>query len=186
MWNPFKKKNKKSKEMISTEERLFALKEDLSRYQFYQWLKGEHAGVVSEYRDVCIEHDGAVFVEFMDGRRCNVEQIGEMMLKTNNPGEILDVEPAAQTQVNNANGTKVRISDKPIESPLTALLKKQKPNPVNVDISIELNIPAPELYKVICGSFENAEDEIADYVVQSINMDSIRAIIKDGLKKYYK
>ena len=55
------------------EEKFFALKEDMSKYQYYQWIKTDKAGTVSEYRDVCVDHDGGVFIEFMDGSRCNIE-----------------------------------------------------------------------------------------------------------------
>lgn len=180
MWNPFRK-NKKKK-MVAE---LQILKEELQKFKYYQWLKTERIGNTTEFKDIVADGE-MLFVEFTDGSRINAELLDEYLLRTNMENELLEPamtqpQPIAMQDMS----AKVRISDKKEETPLHALLKKQKPNPVNVDISIELNIPGPELYKVICSSFEGAEEEVAEWVVQGINMETIKNIIKEGLKKYY-
>ena len=179
MWNFFKK-NKKNK-MVAE---LQILKEELQKFKYYQWLKTERIGNVTEFKDIVADGE-MLFVEFADGSRINAELLDEYLLRTNMENELLEQTAIAPQPVAQDITAKVRISDKKEETPLHALLKKQKPNPVNVDISIELNIPGPELYKVICSSFDGAEEEVAEWVVQGINMDTIKNIIKEGLKKYY-
>lgn len=176
--------NNNKKKMVAE---LQALREELSKFKHYQWLKTERQGNKTEFSDVVVDGEN-IFAEFTDGSRLNVELLDEFMLRTNNEFELLEMDgPELQTiqPQNVATKASVRVSPIIPDSPISALLKKQKPNPVKVDITLELNIPSAELYKVICSSFDNAEDEIAEYIVAGINIDSIKETIKEGLKKYY-
>lgn len=176
-------------------DKIEELKDRLSGYAKYQWLKTERAGTVTEFLNVAIEQDGSVMVEFMDGSRCKYELLNEFLLKTNNPNELLDVESpvlvdqqqSSKAKIGNAsirNGitATVQVQDNPIHT----LLKKQKPNPVNVDISIEMNIPSSELYNVICQSFDNADEEIVNYIVSGLDIETIKASVKTAIQQYYK
>jgi hypothetical protein len=189
MW-PFKKKNKK---MISA-EKIESLKEYLSKFAKYQWLKTERAGTITEFLNVAVEQDGSVMVEFMDGSRIKYELMNEYILKTNNPGELLEVEtpltPSEKQAIGNGtNVSNVQIRNAPKaqapDNPIHTLLKKQKPNPVNIDLTLELNIPSANLYSVICGSFDNAEEEIVNYIVSGLDIDTIKESVKDAIKKFY-
>jgi hypothetical protein len=181
MWNPFKRN--KQKKMVAE---LQILREELQKFKYYQWTKTERLGMVTEFKDIVSEGE-MIFIEFADGSRINAELLDEFLIKTNIESELLEITDTVPQPIlpEAAGSAKVRISDKHQDTPLHALLKKQKPNLVNVDISIELNIPGPELYKVICSSFDGAEEEVAEWVVQGINMETIKNIIKEGLKKYY-
>ena len=184
MW--FKKlfKGIKNNKMVAE---LQTLREELSKFKYYQWLKSERQGNRTAFKDVVIDGD-EIYAEFEDGSRLNVSLLDEFMMRTNNEFELLEMDgPELQSiqPQNVATKASVRVSPIVPDSPISALLKKQKPNPVKVDITLELNIPPAELYKVICSSFENAEDEIAEYIVAGINIDSIKETIKEGLKKYY-
>jgi hypothetical protein len=185
MWfkNLFKKKK-----MISS-EKIEELKEKLSSYSKYQWLKSERAGTITEFLNVAVEQDGAIWVEFMDGSRIKYELLNEYLLKTNNENELLDVEAPipriTDEQKTNVSNVSVRTAPKVSDNPIHTLLKKQKPNPVNIDITIEMNIPSAELYNVICQSFENADEEIVNYIVSGLDIDTIKNSVKDAIKKYY-
>lgn len=184
MWfkNLFKKKK-----MISS-EKIEELREYLSGFSKYQWLKSERAGTITEFLNVAVEQDGAVWVEFMDGSRIKYELLNEYVLKTNNEHELLDVEaPIHAEQKTNVSNVSVRTAPKPaaVDNPIHTLLKKQKPNPVNIDITIEMNIPSAELYNVICQSFENADEEIVNYIVSGLDIDTIKNSVKEAIKKYY-
>lgn len=185
MWfkNLFKKKKKN---MISA-EKIESLKEHLSKFSKYQWLKTERAGTITEFMNIAIETDGSVMVEFADGSRCKYELLNEFLLKTNNDHELLDVEapvPAAEKQTNISN-VQVRNAPKAPDNPIHTLLKKQKPNNVSIDITMDLNIPSAELYGVICQSFENAEEEIVNYIVSGLDIEMIKDSVKEAIKKYY-
>jgi hypothetical protein len=185
MW--FKKLFKKKK-MISS-EKIEQLKEHLSSYSKYQWLKTERAGTITEFLNVSIEQDGAVWIDFMDGSRIKYELLNEYMLKTNNEHELLEVEtPLTNVEkATNVSNVAIRTAPKPVavDNPIHTLLKKQKPNPVAIDITVELNIPSAELYHVICQSFENADEEIVNYIVSGLDIDTIKNSVKDAIKKYY-
>lgn len=68
------------------------------------------------------------------------------------------------------------------ESPIYKLLKKQKPNWVNVNISLKLNLPTKSLYNVLISSFEDAEKEIASYVTEGVEIEDIREAIAKSIK----
>lgn len=68
------------------------------------------------------------------------------------------------------------------ESPIYKLLKKQKPNWVNVNISLKLNLPTKSLYNVLVTSFEDAETEIASYVTEGVEIEDIRDAIAESIK----
>lgn len=185
MWfkNIFKKKK-----MISS-EKIEQLKEHLAGYSKYQWLKTERAGSITEFLNVSIEQDGAVWIDFMDGSRIKYELLNEYLLKTNNEHELLDVEtPVANSEkATNVSNVAIRTAPKAAvsDNPIHTLLKKQKPNPVAIDITVELNIPSAELYHVICQSFENADEEIVNYIVSGLDIETIKNSVKDAIKKYY-
>lgn len=170
-------------------DKIESLKEHLAGFAKYQWLKTERAGTITEFLNVAIEQDGAMWVEFMDGSRIKYELLNEFLLKTNNESELLDVEaPITKNQADpktNISNVAVRTAPKAPDNPIHALLKKQKPNAVNIDITLELNIPSAELYNVICQSFENADEEIVNYIVSGLDIETIKTSVKEAIKKYY-
>lgn len=186
MWfkNLFKKKK-----MISA-DKIEELKSHLSGFSKYQWLKTERAGAITEFLNVAVEQDGSVMVEFADGSRCKYELLSEFLIKTNNERELLDVEAPITASANgeqktNISNVQVRTQPKAPDNPIHTLLKKQKPNPVNIDITMELNIPSAELYGVICQSFEDADEEIVNYIVSGLDIETIKNSVKEAIKKYY-
>jgi hypothetical protein len=187
MWllNLFKKKKKT---MISS-EKVEELKGYLSSFSKYQWLKTERAGTITEFLNVAIEQDGALWVEFMDGSRIKYDLLNEFILKTNNPNELLEVENPLERPVNAGAVSNVSVRTAPVkvvsDNPIHTLLKKQKPNPVLIDITLELNIPSSDLYNVVCQSFDNADEEIVNYIVSGLDIEIIKNSVKEAIKKYY-
>jgi hypothetical protein len=85
---------------------------------------------------------------------------------------------------------KVSISNdtKPVpdkSSPIHSLLSKQKPNVVEVNLKLKINIPPKELYQVLCDSFENADDEIVEFCTKDIDLEQIKESISHSLKNMY-
>ena len=187
MWSWFKKLfgNKMSPEQLQ------GIKDSLSKYQKFQWIKSERMGIVTELKDVVFD-GGIIYVEFADGSRINFGLMDEFVLKIENDVELLDLQEPNNRALNqpmaNVGNAVVRSSGNTVaskESPIQALLKKQKSNPVDIDIAIQLNIPAPELYTVLCGSFENADEEIVNFIVASVDVETIKTSVREALKKYY-
>lgn len=56
---------------------------------------------------------------------------------------------------------------------------------VDVSINIKLNLPSKDLYNVLSGSFEDAEREIIDFVLDGVDINDIKASLADSIEKSY-
>ena len=187
----------KKKEMSLKDKTLEEIEEFLQTKDF-QWLKGDQMGNIERYKS--IEQDegtGMIFVNFASGGRMNVELIQDYMDIF--PAQSVDYLSQAveipkspqlnqpQTQ-NKPQTVKARNTVSAVEledSPIYTLLKKQKPNWVNVSISLKLNLPTKNLHGVLASSFEDAETEIVNYVTEGIDIEDIRAALADSIIAYY-
>jgi hypothetical protein len=71
-------------------------------------------------------------------------------------------------------------------NPIHELLKKRKTNLMGISIDLELNVPPKELLVILEDSFDNAEDEVVNFVLSSINTEDIKKSVKSALSEYYK
>lgn len=183
----FKKKSK----MSFSEKSLEEIEEELKNFSF-QWIKGENLGSIEKFKSVSQEGN-LKFLNFHGGNRINLEIISEFM----------DLFPASPVDFSSTpqNQPQVPISDRdkgkvnsvkygdPVngveESPIYKLLKKQKPNWVNVNISLKLNLPTKSLYNVLISSFEDAENEIASYVTEGIDIEDIKQAIAESIRSSF-
>lgn len=168
-----------------TQEQLQSIHEELSRKPLYQWLKTDRQGSLCRYSDI-VESEGVIFVNFQDGSRINYTLMSEMMIALDSENDALDLSAnSASPAPSSVNSAKVRTSAVVKENPIHSLLNKQKPNMVGIDISLDLNMPPKELYKVLASSFENADSEITEFIVADINIEMIREAVKNAIQKYY-
>lgn len=186
----FKKKNKmgfadKSLEEIDTE----------LKNSDFQWIKGEQTGMIEKYAGVD-ETGGMKFLNFQGGGRINLEMLHEFMdIFPSTPIQFGELNipnspnnpPSPQTPTNKKGsvnsidyGKTVQVGVE--ESPIYKLLKKQKPNWVNVNISLKLNLPTKSLYNVLISSFEDAETEIASYVTEGVDIEDIKEAIAESIR----
>ena len=56
---------------------------------------------------------------------------------------------------------------------------------VEVSIKIKLNLPPKELYSVLSVSFDDAEKEIIDFVLDGVDIEDIKASLARSIKKSY-
>ena len=182
----FKKKNKMSFADKSLEEIDVELKNS-----DFQWIKGEQTGMIQKYAGVD-ESSGMKFLNFQGGGRINLEILHEFMdvfpaspvhfdeLNIPRP-PAPDSSPAKKGSVNSVDyGKSVQVGVE--ESPIYKLLKKQKPNWVNVNISLKLNLPTKSLYNVLISSFEDADTEIANYVTEGVDIEDIKEAIAESIR----
>jgi len=184
----FKKKNKMSFADKSLEE----IDAELKNSDF-QWIKGEQTGMIEKYSGVD-ETNGLKFLNFQGGGRINLDMLHEFMdvfpstpvqfeelnvPKSNTPSPSPSQEKKGS--VNSVDyGKTVQVGVE--ESPIYKLLKKQKPNWVNVNISLKLNLPTKSLYNVLISSFEDAETEIANYVTEGVDIEDIKEAIAESIR----
>lgn len=188
---PFKKKQK----MEIKENNIQEAKAYYSAFDF-QWIKGEDLSMIEKFKDVTQNGD-MMFIEFESGKRINSELLQEFMITF--PAQVKQqiVQPVHQIQqvpnnppVSNSHFsvTSIDYDDKKTanqDSPIYKLLKKQKKNMVDISIKLKLNLPPKELYSVLSGSFEDAEKEIIDFVLDGVDLDSIKASLSESIKKNY-
>ena len=161
----------------------------------FQWIKGEQTGMIEKYAGVD-ETNGMKFLNFQGGGRINLEILHEFIdifpstpvqfeelnvPKSNAPASSKSASPAKKGSVNSIDyGKSVQVGVE--ESPIYKLLKKQKPNWVNVNISLKLNLPTKSLYNVLISSFEDAETEIANYVTEGVDIEDIKEAIAESIR----
>jgi hypothetical protein len=154
----------------------------------YKWTKGDNAGNVCEYESIFKDPTtGIVWINFKGGTRINYSLVNEYMMQIDS-SSIVQSAPVIEHQVPVKNvmlsegKTKIKVSDNPIVS----LLEKQKPNWVEVGINLKLNLPTKNLYNVLNSSFEDAEDEIIEFVVRDLDIEIIKESLRINIKDIYK
>ena len=125
----------------------------------------------------------------------NVELVQEYMDVF--PSQNIDFSALATSQVNPATQPTAEVSTQSkkktnsvssiqlSESPIYSLLKKQKTNWVNVNITLKLNLPSKNLYGVLTSSFEDADREIVNFVTEGIDIEDIKAALGESILTYY-
>jgi hypothetical protein len=181
----FNKKDKKKKKMEISEQTINDARSYYGAFD-YQWIKGDDIGMDEKYKDIVLNGD-ATFIVFESGRRINSELLSEYVI-------MLPAQPVHSAPVNypkpneQTTVTSIIYEDPKIQqndSPIYKLLKKQKRNMVDVSINIKLNLPSKDLYNVLSGSFEDAEREIIDFVLDGVDINDIKASLADSIEKSY-
>ena len=185
----FNKRNKKKKKMEISEQTINDARSHYSSFD-YQWIKGDDIGIDEKYKDIVLNGDIS-FIEFQSGKRINSELLNEYVIML--PAQLAQVIPVNNQQIHTRPNeqttvTSIIYEDSKIsqnDSPIYKLLKKQKKNMVDVSIKIKLNLPPKDLYTVLSGSFDDAEREIIDFVLDGVDIEDIKASLADSIKKSY-
>lgn len=170
------------------------LTNDFNKYS-YQWVKGDNIGQVQEFKEL-IEHEGFQYVVFTDGTRINASMLDEFMDRVekgfyepafDRERERAEIKQIAGPQIMAAQRTGRSEIHQVVkqETPIAALLKKQKENWVDVDLNLTINLPKKPLWDVIVSSFDNAEDEIIEYVTKDLDIEVVRDALKKSIKDIY-
>jgi hypothetical protein len=191
LWSLFKKKDKKKDKMEINEQTLNDARAYHSAFD-YQWIKGDDISMTEKYKNISLVGEQA-FIDFESGKRINAEILNEFMIMLPAQPKITHSATPVQNQQNRPQSdasavTSIVYEDQKnsnSDSPIYKLLKKQKKNLVEVSIKIKLNLPPKDLYTVLSGSFEDAEREIIDFVLDGVDIENIKASLADSIKKTY-
>jgi hypothetical protein len=184
----FKKKPKNNKMEIN-EQNIEEARSYYSAFEF-QWIKGDYQGMTETYKDIQISGE-MNFILFESGNRINGDLLNEFMIVVPAQPKIIQpvapVQPKPSKDVSTVTSIIYEDNDKNTntDSPIYKLLKKQKKNMVDVSIKIKLNLPPKDLYTVLSGSFEDAEKEIIDFVLDAVDIEDIKASLAQSIKKTY-
>lgn len=184
----FKSRNKTQNKMSSLKDLSLDELQNMLHPMEFQWIKGDFSGSTERYKSVTSDGDN-VFIIFKSGRRLNLELLEEFMVFFPAPPEIT-VQQAAPIQSAKRSSTVTSIvydsaSGGAEDSPIYKLLKKQKKNSVEVGIKLKLNLPPKELFGVLSSSFEDAEKEIINFVLDGVDIEDIKIALADSIKKNY-
>jgi hypothetical protein len=153
----------------------------------YKWTKGDNDGEICEYENLFKDPTtGIIWINFRGGSRINYLLLNDFMLQIE-PSAVKEeaIEQLANLPMRNVmlsdNKSKVTLPDNPIVS----LLQKQKPNWVEVGINLKLNLPTKNLYNVLTSSFEDAEEEIIEFVVRDLDIELIKDSLRINIKDIY-
>ena len=186
----FNKKPKKSLKMDITDQNVEGIRDKFKSMEF-QWMKGEYLSGAENYKNV-VSNDNDIFIEFSSGRRINMDLLDEYLV-------YFPAQPKIpQTQQSTINETPIK-KDSTVtsivyddqskiyseDSPIYKLLKKQKKNLVEISIKIKLNLPSKELYGVLSTSFEDADKEIIEFVLDGVDIDDIKASLAQSIRSNY-
>lgn len=69
--------------------------------------------------------------------------------------------------------------------PVVILAKNAKKHNANIDMQIEISLPSKSLYTMIKNDFENGTETFFDYIISSIDVNSIKDAIRESLKNAY-
>jgi hypothetical protein len=190
MWNLLKKVLKRKNNNMENIEEIDVefLDRELKPF-LYKWTKGDNSGTVCEYERIFKDTTtGIIWINFKGGTRINYALINEYMMQIDS-SSIVHNEPLVQNSnlpVKNVmlSEAKAKVSD--LENPIVSLLQKQKPNWVGVGINLKLNLPTKNLYNVLTSSFDDAEEEIIEFVVRDLDIEIIKESLRINIKDIYK
>lgn len=154
----------------------------------YKWTKGDNAGTVCEYESVFKDPTtGILWINFKGGTRINYSILNEYMMQIDS-SSIVHNEPVSHNNlpVRNVMLSESKAKVPNLENPMVSLLQKQKPNWVEVGINLKLNLPTKNLYNVLTTSFEDAEEEIIEFVVRDLDIELIKESLRINIKDIYK
>ena len=187
----FKKKNKNTTQMPSLSES--SIEELIGRFcpMEFEWIKGDYASTREAFKSIS-DDGGMKFIIFMSGKRINVDLLDEFMIYFPAPPKqaLPPQQPAKSQQAQKNSSVTSIVYDDPgqtmsEDSPIYKLLQKQKKNPVEVGIKLKLNLPSKDLYTVLSSSFEDAEREIIDFVLDGVDIEDIKRALAESIKKNY-
>jgi hypothetical protein len=188
--------NKKRKKMDNSEQ---LVQETIERYSGldFQWVKGDRLSSVEKYKSV-YSNGEFVFIEFQSGEKINADLVNEYMVTfpasnidfTSNQAPNPDPKPKQVPAPKQSSVTSIVYENDDskqhqVDSPIYKLLKKQKKNMVEVSIKIKLNLPPKDLYTVLLGSFDEAEKEIIDFVLDGVDIENIKTALAESIKRSY-
>lgn len=157
---------------------------DIFRGKYFKYINTEFIGLIVRAERM-IKEGTNYFVFFDDGQKYAVQDIDKLMVENHDYMET-DLSKIVPNKINAGLNPNIRIEQKHVEfDPVIEILKRRKKKPVELSLSIELDLPSKELYAVLVDDYDNAEDKIIDYLFTPENIVTLKECIKNSLKIYY-
>lgn len=156
----------------------------------FQWVKGENFMETEVFDKVVAGSDGNFFINFKSGRRINYNMLEEYLTWYPSPQKPQAL-PAEHVQQKQTEITSVKFVDSKdnvihaSESPIYNLLARQKKKDVDIGINIRVPLPSKDLFNVLVNSFDDAENEIIQFIIDSIDLEDIRKTLSRSIRENY-
>jgi len=155
----------------------------------FQWIKGENLMNVVSF-DIVTQQDDEFYIHFKGGSRINYSILEEYM--TWYPTQRVEPRPAptpapqSQASVSSIKfGDAGSVVNDASQSPIYNLLARQKKKPVEIEFKIKVPLPSKDLFNVLTSSFDDAENEIVQFIIDSIDIDDIRNTLSKSIRENY-
>ena len=155
----------------------------------FQWIKGENLMNVVSF-DIVTQQDDEFYIHFKGGSRINYNILEEYM--TWYPSQRIEPRPApTPVPQSQASVSSIKFGDagssvnEASQSPIYNLLARQKMKPVEIEFKIKVPLPSKDLFNVLTSSFDDAENEIVQFIIDSIDIDDIRNTLSKSIRENY-
>ena len=155
----------------------------------FQWIKGENLMNVVSF-DIVTQQDDEFYIHFKGGSRINYNILEEYM--TWYPSQRIEPRPApTPVPQSQASVSSIKFGDagssvnEASQSPIYNLLARQKKKPVEIEFKIKVPLPSKDLFNVLTSSFDDAENEIVQFIIDSIDIDDIRNTLSKSIRENY-
>lgn len=155
----------------------------------FQWIKGENLMNVVSF-DIVTQQDDEFYIHFKGGSRINYSILEEYM--TWYPSQRVEPRPApTPAPQSQASVSSIKFGDagsavnEASQSPIYNLLARQKKKPVEIEFKIKVPLPSKDLFNVLTSSFDDAENEIVQFIIDSIDIDDIRNTLSKSIRENY-
>jgi hypothetical protein len=175
---------------IEIMEKIEKTREEALAESHFEWVKTERQGDVCRFQTFLFEND-TEYVLFTDGTRIRTDLIGDVVLAHRYPEEILGFD----AELSNAPYVDPILSQQPqitqyatrvVETdPVVAILEKTKKKTEKITLTLNLKIPAPDLYNVIKENFDNTDEILLNSVMDQIHDNLLRDALKKELQTIY-
>ncbi len=157
----------------------------------FQWIKGDNFMDNETFSHIS-ENGDDFFINFKSGRRINYSLLEEYLTWFPSPPAptpapvIQESAKPQQAEVTSIKyGETVSQKSKAIDSPIYSLLSRQKKNDVEIGINIKVPLPSKDLFNVLVSSFDDAESEIVQFIIDSIDLEDIRSTLSRSIRENY-
>ena len=174
---------------IDMSEEIENLKEEYSKYS-YQWIKGDNISFIQNYQDI-IDEKGKKYMVFTDKTRISLDLVNEYMTrveKSFNDNQLIPQNKIPAAEIKSIKNREANTETTIITQikPIFSLLSKQKENWVKVELKLVINLPQKNLWDILLDSFDNAENDILEYVTKDLDIEVVRSALRDSIKDIYK
>jgi len=143
-----------------------------------QWIKGDKIGTVEIVKD-----EDSTWTNFKSGRRISTPLLAEFMTEVTNGRVLIDETNNSSVHIKpKAQPVQVSYSNEDVIMPI--FKKMEKTDKHKITVSIEIDIPNVNMYKILEDSFgtDAIESTFKSYVNNQIDQEILKSSVNDAIE----